>query len=70
MTELDNKLKEYADLSGFIDKLKTIMEEDKIMIWLCTPNNAFNNITPMKMIMTGRAEKLNRMIYDLKQGIF
>ena len=45
MTELDNKLKEYADLNMFIHKLKAIMEEEKIMVWLCTPNNAFDNKT-------------------------
>jgi hypothetical protein len=70
MTELDSKLKEYADLNMFIHKLKNIMEEEKIMNWLCTPNNAFNNSTPMKMIMAGDVEKLNRMIYELGEGAF
>jgi hypothetical protein len=70
MTELDNKLKEYADLNMFIHKLKAIMEEEKIMPWLCTPNNAFDNKTPMKMIMAGDVEKLNRMIYELGEGAF
>jgi hypothetical protein len=70
MTELDNKLKEHADLNMFIHKLKTIMEEEKIMVWLCTPNNAFDNKTPMKMIMAGDVEKLNRMIYELGEGAF
>jgi hypothetical protein len=70
MTELDNKLKEYADLNCFIHKLKTIMEEEKIMTWLCTPNNAFDNKTPMKMIMAGDVEKLNRMVYEIGEGAF
>ena len=70
MTELDNKLKEYADLNCFIHKLKTIMEEEKIMPWLCTPNNAFDNKTPMKMIMAGQTEVLNRMIWEIGEGAF
>jgi hypothetical protein len=70
MTELDNKLKEYADLNMWIYKLKNIMEEEKIMVWLCTPNNAFDNKTPMKMIMAGETEVLNRMIYEIGEGAF
>ena len=70
MTELDNKLKEYADLNMFIHKLKAIMEEEKIMVWLCTPNNAFDNKTPMKMIMAGETEVLNRMIWEIGEGAF
>jgi len=70
MTELDSKLKEYADLNMWIYKLKNIMEEEKIMTWLSTPNNAFNNKTPMKMIMSGETEELNRMIYEIGEGAF
>ena len=67
---LDSKLKEYADLNLFIHKLKNVIEEEKIMPWLCTPNNAFNNRTPMSMIMAGETEELNRMIYELGEGAF
>jgi len=70
MTELDSKLKEYADLNCFIHKLKNVMKEEKIMVWLCTPNNAFDNKTPMKMIMAGDVEKLNRMVYEIGEGAF
>jgi hypothetical protein len=70
MTELDNKLKEYADLNLFIHKLKHVIEEEKIMPWLSTPNNSFNNRTPMSMIMAGETEELNRMIYEIGEGAF
>jgi hypothetical protein len=70
MNTLDSKLKEYADLNLFIHKLKNVIEEKKIMPWLCTPNNAFNNKIPMEMIMAGETEELNRMIYELGEGVF
>lgn len=67
---LESKLKEYADLNMFIHKLKTVIEEKKIMPWLCTPNKAFNDRTPMEMIMNGETEELNRMICEIGEGVF
>lgn len=67
---LDSKLKKYADLNMFIHKLKNVIDEKKIMPWLCTPNNSFNNRTPMSMIMAGETEELNRMIYEIGEGVF
>ena len=67
---LESKLKEYADLNMFIHKLKTVIEEKKIMPWLCKPNKAFNDRTPMEMIMAGETEELNRMIYEIGEGVF
>jgi len=67
---LESKLREYADLNLFIHKLKHVIEEKKIMPWLCKPNKAFNDRTPMDMIMAGETEELNRMIYEIGEGVF
>ena len=67
---LESKLKEYADLNLFIHKLKYVIEEKKIMPWLCKPNKAFNDRTPMEMIMAGETEQLNRMIYETGEIVF
>jgi hypothetical protein len=67
---LESKLKEYADLNLFIHKLKNVIEEKEIMPWLCKPNKSFNDRTPMEMIMAGETEELNRMIYELGEGVF
>ena len=68
--DLDNKLKEYADLNIFIHKLKNVMDEKKIITWLMLPNSAFNNKIPYDMIMAGDVEELNRMVYELGEGVF
>jgi len=70
MNKLDNKLKEYADLNIFIHKLKNVIKEEKIIPWLMTPNNSFDNKIPFDMIMDGETEELNRMIYELGEGVF
>jgi Protein of unknown function (DUF2384) len=67
---LESKLKEYADLNLFIHKLKYVIEEKKIMPWLCKPNKAFNDRTPMEMIMAGETEQLNKMIYEAGEVVF
>ena len=67
---LESKLKEYADMNLFIHKLKYVIEEKKIMPWLCKPNKAFNDKTPMEMIMAGETEELNRMIYEAGEVVF
>ena len=67
---LESKLKEYADLNLFIHKLKYVIEEKKIMPWLCKPNKTFNDRTPMEMIMAGETEELNRMIYEAGEVVF
>jgi hypothetical protein len=67
---LDKKIKEYADLNMWIHKLKTVIDERKIMKWLCTSNAAFNNRKPLDMIMAGESEELNRMIYEIGEGVF
>jgi hypothetical protein len=67
---LESKLKEYADLNLFIHKLKYVIEEKKIMPWLCKPNKAFNDKTPMEMIMAGETEQLNKMIYEAGEVVF
>jgi hypothetical protein len=67
---LENKMKKYTDLNIWIHKLKQIMDEKMVLIWLSTPNNAFENRIPMNMIMEGKTEELNRMIYELGEGAF
>ena len=67
---LESKLKKYAELNLFIHKLKNVIEEKEIMPWLCKPNKAFNDRTPMEMIMAGETEELNRMIYEIGEGVF
>jgi hypothetical protein len=70
MVELDEKLKEYAELHLFIHKLSPFMEKDKVISWLSKPNKALNNKIPFDMIMEGDIIELNKMIYEAGEGVF
>jgi len=70
MKNIEDKLKEYADLNFFIHKLKNVIEEKEIMPWLCTPNKAFDNRIPFDMIQAGESEELYRMICEIGEGVF
>jgi len=60
----------HTDLHMWMMKLKTIMDADKAVLWLSTPNNAFNNRVPLDMIKEGKTEELNRMICEVGEGAF
>jgi len=70
MDELEDKLKEYAELNLFIQKLKPFMEKDKIIAWLGTPNKVLDNKIPFDMIMEGNIVELNKMIYEAGEEAF
>ena len=66
----EDKMKKYAELNLWVHKLKNVIEEKEIMKWLSTPNKAFDNRIPFDMIMAGKSEELNRMIYEIGEGVF
>jgi hypothetical protein len=70
MNDLDDKLKEYAELNLFIQKLKPFMEKDKIVVWLGTPNKVLDNKIPFDIIMEGNIVELNKKIYEAGEEVF
>ena len=69
--EIDSKLYSlHTDLHIWVMKLKTIMDADKAVLWLSTPNNAFNNRVPLNMIKEGKSDELNTLILKYKENAF
>ena len=42
-------------------------DEEKIKLWLDTPNPQFGGISPMEMMLRGRGEKLLTFVLDAKE---
>ena len=61
----------HTDLHYWVMKLKEIgLKADKAVLWLATPNAAFNSRVPFDMIKEGRTEELNSLILQYKEKAF
>jgi len=61
----------FADLHIWVMKLQRIgLTKDKALLWLSTPNNAFNNKIPFNMIKERKTEELNNLILQHKEKAF
>jgi hypothetical protein len=61
----------FADLHIWVMKLQRIgLTKDKALLWLSTPNNAFNNKVPFNIIKEGKSDELNNLIIQHKEKAF
>lgn len=51
-----------------INELHTILG-DNMDKWLFTPNKAFENKTPIKIIADGQIDRIHRMIEQINNGV-
>lgn len=49
-------------------ELATVIDEDAIGPWMREPNDAFDGLKPLEVLERGEADRLWRMIYELKSG--
>lgn len=66
----NNLMSLHTDVYYWVMKLKTFMEADKAILWLSTPNTAFNNIVPFDLIKNGKSEELSKMILEVGEKAF
>jgi len=58
-----------SEKEQIIDRLSKIVKPEKIPIWLDTPNNAFDGLTPNQVMEKGRFDKIWNMIYSLESDV-
>lgn len=58
-----------TELERLIDALSEIIQEESLGTWLQTPSDAFDGLKPIEVIGRGEADRLWKMIYDLRSGI-
>ena len=51
------------------ERLKRIVQEEIIDVWLDAPNPAFDNKTPRQMIIEQNTSQIEAMLYRLESGI-
>ncbi|MEM1099381.1 MAG: antitoxin Xre/MbcA/ParS toxin-binding domain-containing protein [Planctomycetota bacterium] len=49
-------------------ELATVIEKGVIRTWMQEPNPAFEGLKPLEVLERGQADRLWRMIYELKSG--
>jgi len=49
-------------------ELGTVLDKKSIGVWMNEPNPAFGNLKPLEILERGEADRLWRMIYELKSG--
>jgi uncharacterized protein (DUF2384 family) len=56
-------------LTELKERLRNIIQEELIDVWLDTPNPAFDNKTPRQMVIEQNTDKIKAMLYRLEGGI-
>jgi hypothetical protein len=61
-----NDFKNFARLNVYIQKLKKVIKVNDVLIWLATPNEAFDNKLPYDMIIEGNTNPIDKMIEEVQ----
>jgi len=65
LKEEQNDFKNFARLNVYIQKLKKVIKVNDVLVWLATPNEAFDNKLPYDMIIEGNTDPIDKMIEEL-----
>ena len=60
--------KHLKEIVRLFDALADLMETNYVGEWIKTPNEAFDNSTPLQVIERGEVDRIWRMIYRLETG--
>lgn len=58
-----------SEKQRFLDALSELVDKERIPAWMERPNDAFEGLTPNKVIEIGRIDKLWEMVWDLQNGM-
>lgn len=56
------------EIVRLFDSLADLMETNYVGEWIKTPNEAFDNSTPLQVIERGEIDRIWRMVYRLETG--
>lgn len=58
-----------SEKQRFLDALSELVDKERIPSWMDRQNDAFEGLTPNKVIEIGRIDKLWEMMHDMRDGM-
>lgn len=65
----ESAMRSLKQLERLVEALEEVMRQEFVGEWLKQPNEAFEGLKPLELIERGEADRIWRMVYELKSGV-
>ena len=62
-------LRQLKELKRVVDALSEVIQKDAIGPWLEQPNDAFDGLKPIEVIVRGEVDRIWQMVFYLRSGV-